>query len=112
MNEFCHEVVFRTLTQEQKEHVEKSPVLKYTIALGSGIIAGFAAAILSQVRARIQDPLDFWEPDSTFAPQSLQIPSFPKSIRATDPQDQCPTASQSWRAKLGSEASSRVLDRG
>ncbi|PPQ73486.1 hypothetical protein CVT26_010188 [Gymnopilus dilepis] len=48
VNEFCHEVVFRTLTQEQKEHVEKSPVLKYTIALGSGIIAGFAAAILSQ----------------------------------------------------------------
>ncbi|KAF8885692.1 mitochondrial carrier [Gymnopilus junonius] len=48
VNEFCHEVVFRSLTSERKRHIENSPTLKYTVALGCGVIAGFAAAILSQ----------------------------------------------------------------
>ena len=47
MNEFCHEVAFRSMTEEQRAQL--SGTSKFTIDLGSGIIAGFAAAILSQV---------------------------------------------------------------
>jgi len=45
VNELCHEVAFRHMSEETKRNL--SGVQKYTIALGSGIIAGFAAAILS-----------------------------------------------------------------
>ncbi|KAF8956999.1 mitochondrial carrier domain-containing protein [Flammula alnicola] len=47
VNEFCHELVYRSITEESKQKISKSATLKYSIALGSGIIAGFAAAILS-----------------------------------------------------------------
>ncbi|KAF8578061.1 mitochondrial carrier [Ramaria rubella] len=45
VNELCHEIVFRRLSEETKR--EMGPTGRYTIALGSGIVAGFAAAILS-----------------------------------------------------------------
>ena len=48
MNEFCHELAFRNMSEETKRSLSRPA--KYTISLGSGIVAGFAAAILSQVR--------------------------------------------------------------
>ena len=47
VNEFCHELALRNMTKEQK--LDLSNTKKLTISLGSGIIAGFAAAILSHV---------------------------------------------------------------
>ena len=47
VNEFCHELAFRQLSEESKRNM--GPSGRYTIALGSGILAGFAAAILSHV---------------------------------------------------------------
>ncbi|KAH9841447.1 mitochondrial carrier domain-containing protein [Rhodofomes roseus] len=46
VNEFCHELVFRNLSEETRANL--SGTGKFTIALGSGVVAGFAAAILSQ----------------------------------------------------------------
>ena len=51
VNEFCHELVFRSVTEETKLTISKNNSLRYGIQLGSGIIAGFAAAILSHVNA-------------------------------------------------------------
>jgi len=45
VNEFCHELVFRGMSEETKRNLSKPQ--KYSIVLGSGMIAGFAAAILS-----------------------------------------------------------------
>ncbi|KAL0961434.1 hypothetical protein HGRIS_006379 [Hohenbuehelia grisea] len=46
VNEFCHELVYRTMSEEKKRSL--SSTSKFSIALGSGVVAGFAAAILSQ----------------------------------------------------------------
>ncbi|KAG6814231.1 hypothetical protein H0H92_015346 [Tricholoma furcatifolium] len=46
VNELCHEVVYRSITPETRRDLSSSA--NFTIALGSGIIAGFAAAVLSQ----------------------------------------------------------------
>ncbi|EJF61093.1 mitochondrial carrier [Dichomitus squalens LYAD-421 SS1] len=46
VNEFCHELVFRNMSEETKRSL--SQPAKYAISLGSGVVAGFAAAILSQ----------------------------------------------------------------
>jgi len=46
VNEFCHELAFRNMSDETKRNL--SGTKKFGISLGSGIIAGFAAAILSQ----------------------------------------------------------------
>ncbi|KAG1906681.1 mitochondrial carrier domain-containing protein [Suillus fuscotomentosus] len=46
VNELCHEIVFRSISEETRRTL--SSTSKFTIQLGSGIIAGFAAAILSQ----------------------------------------------------------------
>ena len=45
VNEFCHELAFRQLSEEAKR--EMGPSGRFSIALGSGILAGFAAAVLS-----------------------------------------------------------------
>ncbi|KAF7977708.1 hypothetical protein HWV62_2976 [Athelia sp. TMB] len=45
VNEFCHELALRSMSEEQKR--DMGATTKFTIALGSGVIAGFAAAILS-----------------------------------------------------------------
>jgi len=45
VNEFCHELAFRSMSEETKRSL--SSTSKFGIALGSGVIAGFAAAILS-----------------------------------------------------------------
>ncbi|CCO33439.1 Mitochondrial phosphate carrier protein AltName: Full=Mitochondrial import receptor [Rhizoctonia solani AG-1 IB] len=45
VNEWCHEAVFRSMTEEQKKSL--SGAAKFSISLGSGVIAGFAAAVLS-----------------------------------------------------------------
>ncbi|KAF9013227.1 mitochondrial carrier domain-containing protein [Cyathus striatus] len=45
VNEFCHELVLRNMSEETK--LSLSSTSKFGISLGSGIIAGFAAAILS-----------------------------------------------------------------
>ncbi|GHJ88831.1 hypothetical protein NliqN6_5233 [Naganishia liquefaciens] len=45
VNEFCHELAFKGMTAEQQAQL--SEVKKLSITLGSGIVAGFAAAILS-----------------------------------------------------------------
>ena len=47
VNEFCHELAFRSMSEETKRSL--SGTANFGISLGSGIIAGFAAAILSQV---------------------------------------------------------------
>jgi len=46
VNELCHEAAFRNMSKETRAKL--SPNAKLSISLGSGIIAGFAAAILSQ----------------------------------------------------------------
>ncbi|CCM03561.1 uncharacterized protein FIBRA_05697 [Fibroporia radiculosa] len=46
VNEFCHELVFRNMSEEKRRSLSGST--KFGISLGSGVIAGFAAAILSQ----------------------------------------------------------------
>ncbi|KAI0822025.1 mitochondrial carrier [Trametes gibbosa] len=46
VNEFCHELALRQMSEETKRTL--SGPAKFGISLGSGIIAGFAAAILSQ----------------------------------------------------------------
>jgi len=45
VNEFCHELVYRQMSEETKANLSGGS--KFSIALGSGVIAGFAAAILS-----------------------------------------------------------------
>jgi solute carrier family 25 phosphate transporter 3 len=47
VNEFCHEVAFRSMSEETRRTLSNTN--KFAIQLGSGVIAGFAAAILSQV---------------------------------------------------------------
>lgn len=49
VNELCHEIAFRSMTEEQRAAL--SGASKFSVDLGSGIIAGFAAAILSQVQS-------------------------------------------------------------
>jgi solute carrier family 25 phosphate transporter 3 len=46
VNELCHEVAFRSMSRETRAKL--SPTGKFSIMLGSGVIAGFAAAVLSQ----------------------------------------------------------------
>ncbi|KZV73800.1 mitochondrial carrier [Peniophora sp. CONT] len=46
VNEFCHEVALRNMSEDTKKNL--SATSEFGISLGSGIIAGFAAAILSQ----------------------------------------------------------------
>jgi hypothetical protein len=46
VNELCHEVAFRSMSKETRAKL--TPASKLSISLGSGIIAGIAAAILSQ----------------------------------------------------------------
>ncbi|KAG8874884.1 hypothetical protein FRB98_008194 [Tulasnella sp. 332] len=46
VNEYCHELVYRQMSEERKAHLSRTENI--SISLGSGIIAGFAAAILSQ----------------------------------------------------------------
>jgi len=45
VNEYCHELVYRSISEETKRNL--SGTSQFGIALGSGIIAGFAAAVLS-----------------------------------------------------------------
>ncbi|KAJ7644220.1 mitochondrial carrier domain-containing protein [Roridomyces roridus] len=49
VNEFCHELVFRSMSEEAKQNL--SGAAHFSISLGSGITAGFAAAVLSHVAA-------------------------------------------------------------
>ncbi|KAG8996995.1 hypothetical protein FRB94_007901 [Tulasnella sp. JGI-2019a] len=46
VNEYCHELVYKQMSEERKAHLSRAENI--SISLGSGIIAGFAAAILSQ----------------------------------------------------------------
>ena len=47
VNELCHELVYRSMAEDTRKNL--SPTSQFGISLGSGVIAGFAAAILSQV---------------------------------------------------------------
>lgn len=47
VNEFCHELALRNMSEERKRSL--SGLSKFTVSLGSGIVAGFAAAVLSHV---------------------------------------------------------------
>jgi solute carrier family 25 (mitochondrial phosphate transporter), member 3 len=46
VNEWCHELVSRSMSPEAQQNLSKPS--KLGISLGCGIVAGFAAAILSQ----------------------------------------------------------------
>ncbi|KAG6868978.1 hypothetical protein C0993_006500 [Termitomyces sp. T159_Od127] len=46
INELCHEIIYRSMTPETRQSL--SPSANFTITLGSGIFAGFAAVVLSQ----------------------------------------------------------------
>jgi solute carrier family 25 phosphate transporter 3 len=50
VNEWCHELAFRSMSEEQKQSLMASRLNKLTLDFGSGIVAGCAAAILSHVR--------------------------------------------------------------
>ncbi|EIW81046.1 mitochondrial carrier [Coniophora puteana RWD-64-598 SS2] len=45
VNEFCHEAAYRTMSEDTRNNMTASS--RFGLNLGSGIIAGFAAAILS-----------------------------------------------------------------
>jgi len=45
VNELCHELAFRSMSVETRHNL--TPAKKFVVQLGSGILAGFAAAILS-----------------------------------------------------------------
>jgi len=45
VNEFCHEAANRAMSEETKRNLSRTS--KFGISLGSGVIAGFAAAVLS-----------------------------------------------------------------
>ncbi|KAJ8586281.1 mitochondrial carrier [Rhizopogon salebrosus TDB-379] len=45
VNEYCHEIAFRSMSEETRRSLSSTD--KFALQLGSGIIAGFAAAILS-----------------------------------------------------------------
>lgn len=47
VNELCHELVFRNISEERRKSLTATS--RFGVDLGSGIFAGFAAAILSQV---------------------------------------------------------------
>jgi hypothetical protein len=47
VNERCTEFIYNQMTAEQKANL--SPTASFTITLSSGIVAGFAAAVLSHV---------------------------------------------------------------
>lgn len=47
VNEFCHELVYKSITKEQKANLSEAS--RWGITLGSGVTAGIAAAILSHV---------------------------------------------------------------
>ncbi|KAI6027383.1 hypothetical protein PISMIDRAFT_92952 [Pisolithus microcarpus 441] len=46
VNELCHELAFRSMSYETRSNLSSAE--KFSIQLGSGVVAGFAAAILSQ----------------------------------------------------------------
>jgi hypothetical protein len=46
VNEFCHELAFRSMSEEKRRNL--SATAKGAISLGSGLTAGVAAAVLSQ----------------------------------------------------------------
>jgi solute carrier family 25 (mitochondrial phosphate transporter), member 3 len=46
VNEWCHEIAFRNMSPETQKNMSKTSRLG--LSLGCGVIAGFAAAILSQ----------------------------------------------------------------
>jgi len=46
VNELCHELAYRSMSEEQKKNL--STAAKWGVTLGSGLTAGVAAAILSQ----------------------------------------------------------------
>lgn len=48
VNEWCHEIAYRSMSEEQVKNMSGSA--KFAVNLGSGLTAGVAAAILSQVR--------------------------------------------------------------
>lgn len=48
VNELCHEFVYRNISEEQKKSFTATS--RFSVDLGSGIMAGFAAAVLSHVR--------------------------------------------------------------
>jgi solute carrier family 25 phosphate transporter 3 len=47
VNEYCHEIAFRSMSEETRRSLSSTD--KFALQLGSGVIAGFAAAILSHV---------------------------------------------------------------
>lgn len=59
VNELCHEIAFRSMSEETRRSL--SPTSKFTISLGSGIIAGFAAAVLSQVCKSLRCRNSVWD---------------------------------------------------
>ena len=85
------EAVYRTFPKK-----DMSEGAQTAVNLGSGLIAGFAAAILSQVR--IDTSILFSLSSSpalrvlTALRSSPQTPSSPRSTRVTVRQARCPTA--------------------
>lgn len=75
VNELCHEVAFRSMSEETKRNL--GPASNFSISLGSGIIAGFAAAILSQVSLPTYAPFQraLITQTNVWHACSLQIPS-------------------------------------
>lgn len=49
VNEFSHDLVYRNVPEDAKKGL--GPASRFSIALGSCVVAGCAAAILSQVKA-------------------------------------------------------------
>ena len=82
VNEFCHELVFRNMSEETKRSLSRPA--KYTISLGSGIVAGFAAAILSQVRTARAPSLPRRSFPAAEAPTHPVLSSKPKAIVGAD----------------------------
>ena len=78
VNERCTEAIYKQMSPETKANL--GPVENLSITLGSGIVAGFAAAILSHVNFHF-----FLATSITFTDtSSLPIHCYRRSTRAMD----------------------------
>lgn len=53
VNEYCHEIIFRSMSDSRRKSVQASSSAMFVVNLGSGVVAGAAAAVLSQVRSAL-----------------------------------------------------------
>ena len=72
VNELCHELAYRGMSDERRRNL--SWAANTSINMGSGLTAGVAAAILSQVRRSLLRPIPV--PSVTFTESQIRTLNF------------------------------------